>query len=117
MQKWKSYVKGDERRQQILSEALSWVSKGAIKEYMSAHRKDNNITELKTYFETVIDWASGVFDGIEDEMCGLEWGRLYEMYHKNPLLSHRRDRILSLICPYGIITTTSPSMGNLTLFA
>ena len=33
------------------------------------------------------------------------------------LLSHRRDRILSLICPYGIITTTSPSMGNLTLFA
>ncbi|MBO5751456.1 MAG: HNH endonuclease [Kiritimatiellae bacterium] len=51
---------------------------------MSAHRKDNNITELKTYFETVIDWASGVFDGIEDEMCGLEWGRLYETYHKNP---------------------------------
>ena len=27
------------------------------------------------------------------------------------VLSHRRDRILSLICPYGIITTTSPSMG------
>ena len=84
MQKWKSYIKGDERRQQILSEALSWVSKGAIKEYMSAHRNDTEITELKTYFETVIDWASGVFDGIEDEMCGLEWGRLYETYHKNP---------------------------------
>ena len=84
MQKWKSYVKGDERRQQILSEALSWVSKGAIKEYMTAHRNDTEITELKTYFETVIDWASGVFDGIEDEMCGLEWGRLYETYHKNP---------------------------------
>ena len=51
---------------------------------MSAHRNDTEITELKTYFETVIDWASGVFDGIEDEMCGLEWGRLYETYHKNP---------------------------------
>ena len=83
MQKWKSYVKGDERRQQVLAEALSWVSKGAVKEYMSSHRKDGNISELKTYFESVIDWASGVFLGVEDEMCGLEWGRLYEMYHKN----------------------------------
>ena len=83
MQKWKSYVKGDERRQQVLAEALSWVSKGAVKEYMSSHRQDENIGELKTYFESVIDWASGVFVGVEDEMCGLEWGRLYETYHKN----------------------------------
>jgi hypothetical protein len=83
MQKWKSYVKGDERRQQVLAEALSWVSKGNVDGYMSSHRQDNNIDELKTYFESVIDWASGVFQGIEDEMCGLEWGRLYEMYHKN----------------------------------
>ena len=36
---------------------------------------------------------------------------------RRSLLSHRRDRILSLIGSYGIITTTSPSMGNLTLFA
>ena len=83
MQKWKSYVKGDERRQQVLAEALSWVSKGNIDGYMSSHRQDENISELKTYFESVIDWASGVFLGVEDEMCGLEWGRLYEMYHKN----------------------------------
>ena len=83
MQKWKSYVKGDERRQQVLAEALSWVSKGNVDGYMSSHRQDNNIDELKTYFESVIDWASGVFQGIEDEMCGLEWGRLYEMYHNN----------------------------------
>ena len=83
MQKWKSYVKGDERRQQVLAEALSWVSKGNVDGYMSSHRPDKGISELKTYFESVIDWASGVFDGIEDEMCGLEWGRLYEMYHKN----------------------------------
>ncbi|MBR6586851.1 MAG: hypothetical protein IKK82_05455 [Kiritimatiellae bacterium] len=77
MQKWKSYVKGDERRQQILKTALEWVSKGDIDGYMSVHRKDAGIEELKTYFETVIDCASGTFDGIEDEMCGLEWGRLY----------------------------------------
>ena len=84
MQKWKSYVKGDERRQQILKTALEWVSEGNIDGYMSAHRKDVGIEELKTYFETVIDWASGTFEGIEDEMCGLEWGRLYKTYHENP---------------------------------
>ena len=84
MQKWKSYVKGDERRQQILKTALEWVSEGNIDGYMSAHRKNVGIEELKTYFETVIDWASGTFEGIEDEMCGLEWGRLYKTYHENP---------------------------------
>ena len=35
-------------------------------------------------FNTVIDWADGVFAGVEDEMCGLEWGRLYETYHATP---------------------------------
>jgi len=32
----------------------------------------------------VIDWVSGVFIDVENEMRGLEWGRLYETYHKNP---------------------------------
>ena len=50
---------------------------------MSAHRFDTTIDELRVYFETVIDWIDGVFSGTEDEMCGLEWGRLYETYHRN----------------------------------
>ena len=49
---------------------------------MSSHRYDNNISELKTYFTSVIDWVSGVFTDVESEMRGLEWGRLYEEYHK-----------------------------------
>ena len=49
---------------------------------MSLHRKDINIKELKTYFNSVIDWASSVFIDVESEMRGLEWGRLYEQYHK-----------------------------------
>jgi len=51
---------------------------------MSRHRFDNNIDELKRYFNSVIDWVSGVFIDVENEMRGLEWGRLYETYHKNP---------------------------------
>jgi len=49
---------------------------------MSKHRKDKNIDELKKYFNSVIDWVSSVFTDVESEMRGLEWGRLYEEYHK-----------------------------------
>jgi len=42
------------------------------------------LNELKTYFNSVIDWASTVFIDVEREMCGLEWGRLYETYRKQP---------------------------------
>lgn len=49
---------------------------------MSRHRYDENITELKAYFTSVIDWVSSVFIDVEREMRGLEWGRLYETYHK-----------------------------------
>lgn len=84
IQKWSAYIKGSVNRQDFLKCALDWASKGNIVDYMSMHRKDGNINELKTYFNTVIDWASGTFIDVEKEMCGLEWGRLYEMYHNNP---------------------------------
>jgi hypothetical protein len=82
IQKWSAYVSGSANRQEFLECALDWVSKGNIDDYMSRHRYDTNISELKTYFNTVIDWVSGVFKDVEKEMCGLEWGRLYETYHK-----------------------------------
>lgn len=82
-QKWQSYIKGTANRQEILQEALNWVSKGNIDMYMSNHRSDTNILELKTYFNSVIDWISSVFINVESEMRGLDWGRLYEEYHNN----------------------------------
>jgi hypothetical protein len=82
IQKWSAYISGSADRQDFLKRALDWVSKGNIINYMSRHRYDTNINELKTYFNTVIDWVSGVFKDVEREMCGLEWGRLYETYHK-----------------------------------
>jgi len=82
IQKWSAYISGSANRQEFLERALDWVSNGKIDDYMSRHRKDNNIKELKTYFITVIDWVSGVFIDVENQMRGLEWGRLYETYHK-----------------------------------
>lgn len=81
--KWSSYISGSANRQDYLERALDWVSHGQIGDYMSQHRHDDNITELKNYFNTVLDWVSGVFTGVESEMKGLNWGKLYESYHKN----------------------------------
>jgi len=82
IQKWSAYIKGSANRQEFLERALDWVSKGNIDDYLSRHRFDNNINELKIYFNSVIDWVSGVFTDVESEMRGREWGRLYEEYHK-----------------------------------
>lgn len=81
IQKWSAYVAGAVNRQDYLRTALDWVSRGNIDDYMSRHRYNADISELKTYFNTVIDWVSSVFSYVEKEMCGLEWGRLYETYH------------------------------------
>ena len=83
IQKWSAYIKGDVNRQDYLSTALDWVSKGNIDTYMSQHRFDKDINELKSYFNTVITWASTVFKDVKSDMRGLEWGRLYETYHTN----------------------------------
>lgn len=84
IQKWRAYINGSANRQDYLERALQWVSKGDIEGYMSKHRQDTDITPVKTYFNTVIDWASGVFSDVMTEMRGLEWNRLYEEYHNKP---------------------------------
>jgi hypothetical protein len=83
VQKWSAYVSGSVNRQDFWERALEWTSGGKDKvgDYMSRHRFDTSINEVKTYFTTVIDWASSVFLEVESEMRGLEWGRLYETYH------------------------------------
>ena len=83
IQKWSAYISGNVLRQDFLRTALEWVSKDHIDAYMSKHRFDDNIDELKAYFNSVIDWISSVFSDVDSKMCGLKWGRLYEQYHKN----------------------------------
>lgn len=86
IQKWSSYISGTANRQDFLHTALEWVASHnsmSIEQYMSKHRNDNDINELKTYFNTVINWIDGVFKDIVSEMKGLEWNRIYETYHNN----------------------------------
>lgn len=84
IQKWSAYISGAVNRQDFLERALDWVSRGNIGDYMSQHRQGTSISELKSYFNAVIDWVSAVFIDVYSAMRGLEWGRLYESYHCNP---------------------------------
>lgn len=98
--KWKCYVKGNEKRQEIFAEALKWISdsKGiTIDDYLASHRHDNSIEELENYFRSVIDWISSTFIMLENDMCGLEWGKLYETYHNTPYSAgHIKERVTAL---------------------
>lgn len=95
IQKWEAYIKGSVNRQDFLATALEWVSKGKIDNYMSQHRFDTNINELKSYFSSVITWASTVFKDVKSDMKGLEWGRLYETYRNN---SYDPNKVSEILC-------------------
>ena len=84
VQKWSAYIAGAVNRQDYLERALQWVSHNKVKDYMSLHRHDTDIDELKRHFNSVIDWIGSVFSDVESEMRGLEWGRLYDTYHTQP---------------------------------
>lgn len=82
-QKWSNFIQGSVIRQDYLETALTWVSHGEIEAYMSIHRFDNSINELKTFFLSVIEWITSVFPIPDSTMKGLNWGNLYDKYHKN----------------------------------
>jgi len=51
----------------------------------------------QSYFRSVIDWVSATFTMVERDMCGLEWGRLYETYHTTPYSTvHVTERVKAL---------------------
>lgn len=100
LHKWLSYMKVEVKRQGLLEVALSWVSKdwekdGNLEKYMADHRHDDNINELTSYFNDVINWVSTIFIDIKDEMQYINWGKMYEKYHKNPYNSNDVSRKLN----------------------
>lgn len=88
--KWAAYISGNVKRQDYLETALKWVSRDRTDDYMSRHRFEDNIDELREYFNSVIDWVSNTFIMVEREMQGLDWGKLYETYHEQ---SYNPDKV------------------------
>ena len=85
--KWQHYIKGDVKRQDYLACALSWISAHkdvSVDEYMSSHRQDEDISEVLSYFDSVMGWVDSTFITVRKEMKGLPWGSFYEKYHSTP---------------------------------
>ena len=102
VQMWSAYVAGVVNRQDFLAIALDWVSRGRAEEHMKDHRFSSDISELTTYFNSVIDWIRGTFPVVENEMRGLPWGELYEKYHHTPYNpAYMKQRVMELYAdPY-----------------
>lgn len=128
MNRWQTYVAGDPERQAVLETALDWVSGGDIDGYMAEHCNDDNINGLKNHFDTVIDWVDSVFEYTGREMCGRDWGRLYEKYHRyaysretvanrvNALLADPQVGNKKGIFEYVLGHETDPSLLNIRVF-
>lgn len=81
----KNYMSGTPIRQDYLHTVLKWITKGNIKEYMlnRMNQKDQSAEELWKYFNNIIDWIKATFPKTRPKlMQGIDWGYLYETYHK-----------------------------------
>lgn len=86
-QKWRDFLSGDVKRQAWLETALAWAAGGRenIGAYLGTHRGEGDIGPLRRYFESVLDWADGLFERVDPRATkGLEWARLYEAHHGKP---------------------------------
>lgn len=74
---------GAPERQDYLETVLDWISEGKIDTYMSVHQHDSNSSELRAYFERVIEWVESLFGKYyRNQMKGVAWGPLYDAHHE-----------------------------------
>lgn len=90
-------------RQLLLELALNWRINAnsneyqQIKDYMGKHRFDTNADELIAYFQNVILWVKQTFTFYRQDMKGVEWGILYNTYHKKTFDSARIAKELNYL--------------------
>lgn len=73
-------------RQEYLETAIEWkaMTEGkSIDLYMAEHQHDSNASDLWLYFQNVINWVNTIFFNYRPKMKGLNWGKLYHLYHNN----------------------------------
>lgn len=79
----KGYYKAEVNRQGLLEIALKWIfskENKRIEQYMLEHQHNDNADELWFYYKNVIDWVKVKFNKYRREMCGLDWGLLYNEF-------------------------------------
>lgn len=78
-----TYLKGSSIRQDYLETAISWIADRegtTIDKYMATHQHDANAQALWSYYRSVIDWVQAVFPTYRKQMCGVQWGLLYNKH-------------------------------------
>lgn len=88
----KDLINGTPNRQDYMETALKWIARSQstplqrleIESYMAKHQHDSNALQLWQYFQSVITWVTGTFDlkKRKDIMKGVDWGELYDKFHK-----------------------------------
>lgn len=90
------YLNGSAIRQDYLETAIGWISgdnsNESINNYMAKNQHEPNANELWLYFQSVINWVKAVFPNYRKEMKGLDWGVLYNEFHKQKFDSARLEK-------------------------
>jgi hypothetical protein len=84
-------ISGEPIRQDYLETVLKWISSNDIEEYMAKHQHDKNANELWQYFQKVIEWTRTTFTTYRKEMCGVEWGELYNEFKNAKLRPNKLE--------------------------
>lgn len=76
-------IEANQSRGKGLETAIKWISDNNVKQYMADHQNEDNADALWQHFRAVIEWVQHIFTAYYREMKGLNWGQLYEQYHKH----------------------------------
>jgi hypothetical protein len=78
------YMSGTPIRQDYLETVLDWIRQRdgvkSIDDYMGIHQLEHTATEVKAYYQAVINWIETIFIKYRKEMKGQKWGLLYNQY-------------------------------------
>jgi len=89
------YMTGSPIRQDYLETTISWLNEGDIEGYMAKHQHDKNANPLWLYFQKVINWVDVTFPKYRNQMKGIDWGALYNMFKDHELDSKRLEAEIS----------------------
>ena len=85
-------LSGSPIRQEYLENAILWINKGNVADYMSKHQHDKNADELWNYFQNVISWTREVFLNYRREMSNVPWGELYNKFKNKKFDSKKLEK-------------------------
>jgi hypothetical protein len=98
------YMTGAAIRQEYLETTIEWIGNGDVEGYMAQHQHKPNANELWLYFQAVIAWAQATFPKYRKEMKGVEWGNLYNGFHKQEFDPKKLEEEISSLMPNEDVT-------------